>query len=136
MKDVHIFISHSWTYRNHHDGLVALLRNTPKFRIRDYSVPKDDPIHTNGTDIDLENAIWDQMRSCSVVLVLAGLYANYSKWIDKEIRMAQKGFSTPKPIVAIEPWGSERTSTVVKDAADRIVKWNTNSIVDAIEGLV
>ena len=39
-----------------------------------------------------------------------------------------------KTIIAIEPWGSEKTSTVVKNAADKIVKWNTDSIVDAIRG--
>ena len=39
-----------------------------------------------------------------------------------------------KKIIAIEPWGAERTSTVVKNAADIIVKWNTDSIVSAIRG--
>ena len=39
-----------------------------------------------------------------------------------------------KKIIAIEPWGSERISTVVKNEADRIVKWNTDSIVNAIRG--
>lgn len=136
MDAYYIFISHSWTYENHHDRLLSLLRKRNDFRVHDFSVPKGDPVHTNGTDLDLENAIRRRMQPCSVVLVLAGLYANYSKWIHKEIRLAQKGFSNPKPIVAIELWGSERTSTVVKDAADRIVKWNTDSIVDAIRDLV
>ena len=40
----------------------------------------------------------------------------------------------PKKIIAIEPWGSEKTSVVVKHAADKIVKWNTDSIVKAIRG--
>lgn len=135
MDDYYIFISHSWSYKNHHDRLIDLLRNRTDFRVHDFSVPKGHPIHTNGTDLELENAIRDRMQVCSVVLVLAGLYANYSKWIDKEIRLAQNGFSNPKPIVAIELWGSERTSTVVTGAADRVVKWNTNSIVDAIRDL-
>lgn len=39
-----------------------------------------------------------------------------------------------KKIIAIEPFGSERTSTIVKSAADEIVKWNTDSIVNAIKG--
>ena len=39
-----------------------------------------------------------------------------------------------KTIIAIEPWGSEKTSAVVKKAANKIVKWNTDSIVDAIRG--
>lgn len=39
-----------------------------------------------------------------------------------------------KKIIAIEPWASERTSLVVKRAANDIVKWNTDSIVRAIRG--
>lgn len=39
-----------------------------------------------------------------------------------------------KTIIAIEPWGSEKISTVVKKAANKIVKWNTDSIVDVIRG--
>ena len=39
-----------------------------------------------------------------------------------------------KTIIAIEPWGSEKTSMTVKNAADKIVKWNTDPIVDAIRG--
>ena len=75
------------------------------------------------------------MAPCGVVLILAGVYATYSKWINKEIELAQYGFSSRKPIIAIEPWASERTSAVVKTAADRIVRWNTDSIVNAIREL-
>ena len=40
-----------------------------------------------------------------------------------------------KKIIAIEPWGSEKTSAVVKDAADVVVKWSSDSVVKAIRGL-
>ena len=75
------------------------------------------------------------MSACGVVLVLAGVYATYSKWIDIEIDLASDGFAKRKPIIAIEPWGSQRTSAAVKGAADRIVRWNTESIVGAIRVL-
>ena len=52
-------------------------------------------------------------------------------WINIEIELAK---SMNKKIIAIEPWGSERTSSVVKTAAYKIVKWNTDSIVSAIRG--
>ena len=76
------------------------------------------------------------MAPCSVTLILAGVYASYSTWIEEEIDLAKYGFDVAKPIVAIEPWGSQRTSTRVKQAADRIVRWNTESIVGAIRDLV
>jgi len=63
------------------------------------------------------------------VIILAGVYASYSRWIQKEIRMAQK---YNKPIIAVEYWGAERTSVVVKNAADVIVKWNAKSVADAV----
>ena len=132
MKTYNLFISHSWAYSDAYEKLVNLLDKRSYFSYRNYSVPKDDPLHTNGTDRQLYNAIKNQIGPSSVVLILAGVYASYSKWIDKEIDIAQNKFDTAKPIIAIEPWGSEKTSKIVKDAADKIVKWNTESIVSAI----
>lgn len=134
-KTYNLFISHSWTYSDAYEKLIGLLDNDSNFSYKNYSVPKDDPIHTKGTDKELYQAIKNQMSSCSVVLILAGVYASYSKWINKEIKIAQEEFSTPKKIIAIEPWGSEKTSTVVKDAADKIVKWNSSSVISAIKEL-
>ena len=37
-----------------------------------------------------------------------------------------------KPIIAVEYWGAERTSSIVKDAADVIVKWNAKAVADAV----
>lgn len=135
MKTYNLFISHSWAYSNTYNGLVNLLRARPYFRYRDCSVPKHDPLHTSGTDRALYKAIKNQIAPSSVVLILAGVYASYSKWIDKEIQIAQTEFLTAKPILAIEPWGTQRTSVKVKDAADEIVGWNTESIVSAIRRL-
>lgn len=69
------------------------------------------------------------MKSCSCVVILAGVYATYSKWIKVEIEIAQ---NLGKRIIAIEPWGSEKTSSVVKNAAHKIVKWSGASVVKAI----
>ena len=70
------------------------------------------------------------MKACSVVLIFAGVYASYSDSIEMEIKVAKR---IKKPIIAIEYWGSERTSMKVKVNADKVVKWNTSSIVDAIK---
>lgn len=126
-----LFISHSWTYSDAYDGLVNLLDAKPYFSYKNYSVPKDDPIHNANSDAQLKAAIKTKMQPVSDVLILAGVYSTYSKWINIEIQLAKE---MGKKIIAIEPWGSERTSRVVKDAADEIVKWNTDSIVKAIRG--
>ena len=127
-----LFISHSWTYSNQYNKLVDLLDNANFFSYRNYSVPKDDPIHDANNAKELYDAIKKQVGYAQVVIILAGVYSSYSRWIDKEIEIAQ---ILGKPILAIEPWGSEKTSSVVKNAADRIVKWNTDSIVNAIRDL-
>lgn len=126
-----IFISHSWTYSYAYEKVCQILNNNG-FYFYNHSVPKDDPVHTNGTDKQLREAIRNQMTGVSCVLILAGVYASYSKWIQKEIAMAEE---MGKPIIAIEPWGAERTSTVVKNAADKIVGWNGPSIINAINEL-
>lgn len=126
-----LFISHSWTYSDAYEKLVALLDAKSYFSYKNYSVPQNDPIHHANNDYQLKAAIKAQMQPASCVLILAGVYSSYSKWINIEIELAQQ---MGKTIIAIEPWGSEKTSTTVKNAADIIVKWNTDSIVDAIRG--
>lgn len=127
-----LFISHSWNYSDAYEKLIQLLNNADRFEHRNYSVPKNDPIHNAPNQYLLKEAIKRQMNSANCVIILAGVYSSYSKWINAEIELAKKGFATPKKIIAIEPWGAEKTSAVVKAAADEIVKWNTQSIVDAI----
>lgn len=134
MRQYSIFISHSWAYRENYETLVKKLNADSRFNFKDYSVPKNDPIHNASNSYELEKAIQNQMRFCDVIIILAGVYSSYSTWINKEIKIA-KGFTTPKPILAIEPFASEKTSVVVKNNADKIVKWNTNSIVDGIREL-
>lgn len=131
-----LFISHSWSYGDAYQKLVGFLNARPYFYWKDYSVPKDSPIHTSGSDAELYSAIQNKIQLCHAVLILAGVYATYSKWIKTEIAIAQRGFAVTTPIVAIQPWGAERTSSVVKAAADRVAGWNTESIVAAIRDVV
>ncbi len=134
MRTHNLFISHSWTYSDQYDRFVHLIEAAPRFDFRNYSVPKDDPVHTRGTDRELRAAILNHMRPCHVVVILAGVYASYSKWIDTEVTLAQ-AFRTSKPILAVRPWGNRRISQAVQDAADEVVNWNTASIVAAIRRL-
>ena len=134
MKNYHIFISHSWSYDSHYYNLTNLLRQASYFEFSDFSIPENDPVHSK-SDRELSNAIHDKMQSCGVVIVLAGVYASYSKWIDKEIKIAKSGFDGPKSILGVKPHGTDAISAVVRDAANEIVNWNTDSIVDAIKKL-
>ena len=133
LKSRSLFISHSWSYGDAYEKLVALLDAAPNFQYKNYSVPKNDPVHNAPNADALYKAIKNQMVFCDVVLIMAGKYATYSKWIEREIQIAKKDFS--KPIVGIRPWANEQVSSVVSNAADRLVSWNTSSIVSAIREL-
>lgn len=126
-----IFISHSWAYSDSYEKLINILNSTDNFSYKNYSVPKNDPIHNAKYDYQLKEAIRNQIKYASCVLILAGVYSTYSKWINIEIELAQE---MGKKIIAIEPWGAERTSTTVKNNATEIVKWQAASIVNAIKG--
>lgn len=128
-----LFISHSWTYSNEYQDLKGLLDNARNFEYLNFSVPKDDPIHTNGTDKQLYDAIYNKIRLCNCVLILSGVYSTYSKWIDKEIYICKHEFQNNKPIIGISPWGQQRDSAVVTANADIMVGWNTVSITEAIK---
>ena len=132
MRIYNVFISHSWAYGDAYDKLSKMLIDGAYFSHKDYSVPKNDPIHNAVYDYQLEEAIRNQIRPCSIVIILAGVYATYSKWINKEIQIAKE---LGKPILAIEPWASEKTSLVVKNNANKIVWWNWPSIIQAIKDI-
>jgi hypothetical protein len=136
-----LFISHSWTYEDQYDRLITLLKERPDFTYVVHSVPKDDPGFNTSNPRALYDAIMRQMRKCHIVIILAGVYAygSYSEWVDKEIIIAKSEFAIHKPILVIEPWVSwhtSRTSQAEIHNADKIVKWNTESIVSAIRELV
>lgn len=131
-KIYNIFISHSWSYGDAYDRLIEFLTERPYFKYKDYSVPRDDPIHDAPSSHELYQAIKNQITPCHVILIMAGKYATYSNWIIKEIKIAQEEFTNRKPILAITPWGSQQISSVVKENAEKIVGWNTESIVNGI----
>lgn len=129
MQTYHLFISHSWNYSDTHDNLVRLLNAHPTFTFKNFSVPPHNPIVGAQTDLQLAEAIENKIRPCSAVLIMAGMYSTYSKWINKEIEIAKR---MGKVIIAVKPFGAERISTVVRRAAHAECAWNTNSIVGAI----
>ena len=132
IRTYNLFISHSWRYGSQYCKLCDLLDSANYFCYKNYSVPQDDPIDDADNDRQLKEAIRKQISAASVVLILAGVYSTYSKWINIEIEIAQE---LKKPIIAIQPWGAEKTSQKVKNAATQIVGWNTSSLVSAIRDL-
>lgn len=133
MRTFNLFISHSWNYSDAYGKFVNLLNQRSYFSYKNYSVPPENPIIGARTDKQLEAAIEQKVRACSVVIIMAGMYSTYSKWINKEIAIAKR---LGKPILAVKPFGAQKISSVVRDAADAECSWNTESIVSSIRSLV
>jgi len=129
LNTLNLFISHSWAYGDAYDRLVNLLDSRGYFSFKNYSVPKSNPIAGARSDKALSEAIETKVRLSSVVIIMAGKYATYSKWINKEIEIAKR---LNKPIVAVKPFGATQISSVVRGAADSEAAWNSESIVKAI----
>lgn len=132
---IHIFISHSWAYSNHYGTLAEWIfgekwhSGQASLVFRDYSVPKNDPIHNVSSDRALRDAIYRKLARCHVVVIPTGMYVNHSKWIKKEIEgSVEKG----KPILGVNPWGQQRISSTVRNAADMTVGWNSKSVIRGI----
>lgn len=133
IKTYYLFISHAWTYNADYYNLVGLLNSDPTFKWHNYSSPIHDPAVDPETPVGrarLRREIDNQIRPASCVLIISGMYAAYSYWIQTEIDIAQ---SYDKPIIGIRPRGQERVPLVVQTAAKEMVGWNTASIISAIK---
>lgn len=131
MKIYNLFISHAWEYNEDYYRLENLLNSVEDFEWRNYSVPEHNAIDSND-DQELEQALRNQIRPASVVLITSGMYVSYREWIQKEIDIA---IDMDKPIIAVIPWGNQKIPQAVQDVANAIVKWNTFSLIEAIEEL-
>lgn len=131
-KTYDLFVSHAWFYSKGYNRLIELLDEANNFKYRNYSVPKHDPVIDPDTEVGktaLIKALDAQIKPVNIVLVMAGMYASYCYWIQKEIEIAQK---YNKPIVGLIPWGQVKTPTNVQGVALDMINWNTSSIVAAI----
>lgn len=132
LKTYDLFLSHAWRYNNDYYRLEKMLDEASFFSWRNYSVPEHDPLIDQNTIIGrakLATLLDNQVRPVNCVLILGGMYAAYSEWIQKEIQIAQ---NYRKPIIGIYPWGQQNMPIAIQNAATELVGWNTNTIVDAI----
>lgn len=131
-SEYRLFISHSWEYSDEYNRMVELLREYPNFNLRNYSVPEVDEIDAS-TEEELEDALReDQIRPATVVVILGGMYVAHSKWIKKEIILAE---IENKPILGVQPHGNKQMPNIVEDHADEIVGWRAESVVEGIRDL-
>ena len=65
-----LFISHSCSYGDAYEKLINMLNSKTYFSYKNYSVPKNDPIHNASNEKQLKEAIRRQMQPASCVSIL------------------------------------------------------------------
>lgn len=132
LKSRMLFISHAWRYDDAYLTLVKWFNNEPNFLWKNCSIPSTDALAAK-TTAALEEGISAQIRPAQGVLIIAGMYAAHSGWIDYEIGEAKR---MNKVIIGVRPWGQERLPIKVQEAATTLVNWNSASIVEGIRNYI
>ena len=123
-----IFISHSWAYVEDLRSLKKLLESRGYFNVQFEEATPDVPINSDNASY-IRQRLRQKISNSNIVLGIAGIYASHSEWMQWELN---KAIELGVPIVGVVPRGAERISTVVSTRAKEVVRWNTESIVEAI----
>ncbi|MEN9865186.1 MAG: hypothetical protein RL748_776 [Pseudomonadota bacterium] len=132
LKTRMLFISHAWRYDDHYGKVVDWFDNAVNFEWKNCSVPSDDAL-PDKTSKGLSAGMTRQISPAQGVIILAGMYAAHSDWINYEISEAVR---MNKIIIGVKPWGQERIPTNVQTAATVMVGWNSSSVIQAVRDYV
>ena len=129
LKNRMIFISHAWQYNEHYWKVVEWFNDAPNFSWSNCSVPSHDGLQDK-TLAGLSRGMKSQISPSQIVILLGGMYAAHSDWIEYEISEAQR---MSKTIIGVSPWGQERVPKIVQDASIcPVVGWNSASVIQAV----
>ncbi|MEO5374610.1 MAG: TIR domain-containing protein [Alphaproteobacteria bacterium] len=129
MKNV--FISHIHE-DDEHLGRIKDLLESKRYPIRDSSINSSNPNNANKKEYIKDQILRPQIRWAGTVIVLITPGTRKSEWVDWEIREAVR---QGKHVVGV--WGHGDALCDLPEAmiefAFRVVGWNGDSIIDAIE---
>ena len=128
MKNYKIFISHSWKYGKDYYTIEEWLDNAFGNKWQNMSVPEHDAIECT-SNLELEEKINNKIKNSSGVIIISGMYVNYSEWINKEIKMA---LNFNKSMIGIKPRGNEKVPSIISTNT-KLVNWNSTSVINAIK---
>ena len=128
LRNYHILISHSWDYSEQYETVCEWLDGANNFTWSNFSVPLSNPIDAK-SKMELKEKIRAKISPCSCIIVLSGMYVDYSEWIDFEMDVAEE---FGKPIIGVKPWGQQRVPIKVQEMVDVMVGWNSSSVVQAV----
>jgi hypothetical protein len=127
-REYKIFISHSWSYSDDLESLRKLLNERGYFNVEFQEASQNEPINSANAPY-VKSVLKNRILNSDIVLAIAGMYASYSDWIAWELETSNNNLI---PIVGVIPRGQERISATVSQYSKTDVRWNTESIVEAI----
>ncbi|MDI5887663.1 TIR domain-containing protein [Flavobacterium yafengii] len=128
-REYKIFISHSWKYPDDLKNLRNLLNQRGYFNVEFQEASQEEPINSKNAPY-IKKILKNKILNSNVILAISGIYASYSDWIEWEIITS---YNNSVPIIGVAPWGQEKISRTVTDYSIADVRWNTESIVNAIK---
>ena len=132
LKNRMIFISHAWQYNEHYWKIVNWFNEELNFSWSNCSVPSHDSL-PDKTAKGLSAGITRQINPAQVVILLGGMYASHSGWIDYEISESKR---MGKKIIGVRPWNQQMVPVSVQQASSiPMVNWNKASIIQAVRSL-
>lgn len=127
-KEYKLFISHSWDHDDVLQDLKNLIDSRGYFPATYTQIEKDCPIDSGKAWVIKAN-ITKRLQESDVVLAIAGVYASYSEWMQWEMDKAK---DLGLKVIGVIPRGQEHISQEVFNRSAVDVRWNADSIVDAI----
>lgn len=132
LKTRMLFISHAWKYDEQYWTIVNWFNEEPNFQWKNCSVPSHEGLPDTSAR-GLSAGITRQISPAQGVIIIGGMYAAHSDWIDFEISEAVR---MGKVIIGIRPSGQERVPVSIQQAADRMVGWSRASLIQAVRDLI
>lgn len=127
-KTYSLFISHSWDHNDVLQDLKSLLNSRGYFPAEYTQIEKDCPVNSKWAAVIKAN-ITKRLEQSDVVLAIAGIFASHSDWMQWEMDKARE---LGLKVIGIIPRGQERISQEVYSRSVIDVRWNADSIVEAI----
>ena len=127
---INVFVSHYHEDEENIRRMKDLLGED--YSIRNYSVTSEKYNNANNKEY-IQSLLRPLINQASTFICLIGPNTHDSEWVNWEVEQA---FKQGKRIVGVYLWGTKDSDIppALEDAADAMVGWNHDTILDAING--
>ena len=127
---INVFVSHYHEDEDNIERMKDLLGDD--YSIRNYSVTSEKYNNASNKEY-IQSLLRPLINQASTFICLIGPNTHDSEWVNWEVEQA---FKQGKRIIGVYLWGAKDSDIppALEDAADAMVGWNHDTILDAING--